>query len=1001
MVAAVPYPDMAIQIAFNANANSSDNPRWTDLTELVTGASQLSRGHPYQVPQAQTSTPVITLRDVLEQLNPVNTNSPYVNGLGGKNIQPYRGIVWQALHPRGGTGNLLNLSNWRVPIDPSFESYTVGTTPPWVLQFGSNPPQITTTGPLQGTKSLAMTITNGGGLQAAGLLFPCMPGRYYRISCLVKQSVANTVSLWVGGHTDMTNTTATITTTLTGIVCADQPSLQLEIGCRTPGITGTLTIDAIMIEPVYPVNSPTNFNKPAGFVGAGGATVTQTNRLAGFHLGSLSIVPDGVTSGPTARGPEFPVSPGTAYALGVAAYAPSLNRNYGVEWYDSGHLLISSSTVAFTPSATPDWSLRDPSGTVTSPVNAAFGRMVTSGTGVISAGASWLVDALDLVPATPAAFTTSGPVIYPVLRDWVESWPRRYESSGFEAYADLQLVDGLAALAAIGINTDLNNAIRALAPDYWWMLNETGNTAFADNTQSGKPSLVKTDNPFGPGTFTPGTPTNVPGDAGGTGITTDTGNNSGGTLTRPGTYAQTGQAGTSTPPVRIGGNSPTCNYSAMIVASRGVPTDPFDEVMTSLYQSPFNGKIFASLFGANTPPAQFGVSVEWPGNLLSFVTSDKWDDGKPHIYVVTVALTTTTAIIHIWVDGVHIYDGSGTPGVVTGFTGPWFADVVTVGGYGDFGQGNPAATNGVYSHHALWNRVLSPTEITSLNTAFQGNVGELPGARVLRHLANNGYTTGTNNIPASRLSAGRSVLGPSSAVRRSGLLADAQGITLAEMGTMWIAPDGALVFESRDDRFLRLTPVQTFGEDFTNGECPYQEGANFAYDPLYVYADVQVQQTNGIVATGGLAADIAATKQQYFGRSYTPGQSLDLRDASMTQDYAHWVFYSHNTPAQRIDRIIVDPMSNPALWPVVYNAEVGQRIVVVRRPQGLTGGVAYSQQFFIEQIVHSEINFDKSGGQPWSWRTALSLTPAPLAQQPWLLDNATYSVLGSTTRLGF
>jgi len=319
------------------------------------------------------------------------------------------------------------------------------------------------------------------------------------------------------------------------------------------------------------------------------------------------------------------------------------------------------------------------------------------------------------------------------------------------------------------------------------------------------------------------------------------------------------------------------------------------------------------------------------------------------------------------------------------------------GGFGAVGYNN--TFSGTIRQVSVWNTVLSSSDVTDLWNAGRGYPGELPGPRMARRLAPQ-YPAGTANIPASRLSTGRSTLGPSSRPERTSALEDVQRLALEEMGTVWIGPDGALVLESRDDRFLRLTSSQTFGEDLANGECPYGDGILHDFDPLYVYGDVKVQQSSGTTAIGGRSTDVATANAQYFARAYTSPSTLDLLTGSMTQDYADWVFYSHSVPSQRIDSITIDPMSNPALWPIVYNAEIGNRVTVKRRPQGLAGPVVYSSQYFIEQVLHSEINFDTSDDQVLSWKTTLSLTPTSPVAQPWLLDDPTWSVLGSTTRLG-
>jgi hypothetical protein len=54
-----------------------------------------------------------------------------------------------------------------------------------------------------------------------------------------------------------------------------------------------------------------------------------------------------------------------------------------------------------------------------------------------------------------------------------------------------------------------------------------------------------------------------------------------------------------------------------------------------------------------------------------------------------------------------------------------------------------------------------------------------------------------------------------------------------------------------------------------------------------------------------------------------------------------------------------------------------------------------SSDYFVESIDHHDIDF-KTG----EWKTTLLLSPITVAQ-PWILENAAYGVLDSTTVLGF
>lgn len=1007
MATTMPYPDMSVQVALQARPNSTDNPQWTDITELVVAADRVSRGRPYQVPTGQSSAPTMRIRDPQELFNPSNTvDSPFAAGSQGRQILPYKQILWQAMYPRGGTGNLFNTNFWHGPIDPTFESYTAGTLPSWVNTNNSSPTIINTSA-FQGTQSLRWNVTASSGEQSINVTANLIPGRFYIWSAYVFQGVANTIAVWVGGHGDMATTTATgAWTRISGVFYADQPKQNLVVGTHGATINGTIGVDAIMLEQVNPASPTLNFNGPNGGSGslngwtmsAGqGAAFVSLQNAAGYHLRAVGITPDGVNP-PKFQSPTFAVTPSTQYWLAGIILNSGISRQITVWWYDSNHTFLSSSSPGLFSGGS-DWTKFDPA-PFTSPATAAFAQVGTEATSVVTS--QWYVDHVYLLPGAPSAFTATGPVIYPVLRDFVERWPRYWDSNGFEGFSELQLVDGFAALNAVRPHTEYVQAVLATNPDLYWRLNEQqGSTTFADSSGNAAQPMIRVDALTGPGFFSAGTGTGIPGDAGGTGLSVPASTS---LSNVPMSVAVAGAVGLGKPPLAIGGASPV-NITVACYLSHGAMLLGASFGQWAWWIGNKDNSINFELVGVTGTPnkIEVGVAVPGGGQAITPVT-DIWADGLPHLFVATATIPSGgTTTITMYVDGTQV----GTSTCATAAFTSLVATTVEVGGYVDVLQNTltpgGGLQSGVYSSLAVWNRVLSGAEITDLANAGKGYPGELPSTRLTRHLSRGGYTTGNNNIPANRFSTGRSILEASSSVDRTPALTDAQNIVNAEMGTLWIAPDGALVFEGRDDRFKRTTPVTTFGEDIANGECPYLPGVLYDFDPLYVYGNVQVTQTQGIIATGGRVTDINAVTANYFGRSYNPPGSVDLLQTLMVQDMADWIFYTHNTPSQRIEAITIDPMSNPALWPFVFNVEVGQRIRVRRRPRGLNGALSnltYDQQYFVEQVIHGSINLSVRQG-PLSWKTSLSLTPAPASAQPWLLDDATYSVLGNTTRLGF
>ena len=370
------------------------------------------------------------------------------------------------------------------------------------------------------------------------------------------------------------------------------------------------------------------------------------------------------------------------------------------------------------------------------------------------------------------------------------------------------------------------------------------------------------------------------------------------------------------------------------------------------------------------------------------------DDGVPHLLVGTVTqVAGGNTTVKIYLDGSLANTGSSSTAAVGQFAVP--CNVMNVGGAGVNGG---QVVNGVVADVALWDRELSASEITGLWTAGGlGYNGELSGARLTRRLTQGRYGGPT------RISAGTTAMQPSTAGTTDGLT-DAQNITTAEDGTLWVAPDGAVVMEGRQQRWLRLTSRGTFGEDTASGEIPYLDGVVFDFDPSFVFSTVRVSRVNGTVAVGGNQTDIETAARRFFPRS-SPADTGDYQTDTIAQDKANWVFASHKAPLQRVSVITVDLGANPSLATKVLPVEVGQRWTVKRRAKAANAaaGITQSEDYFIEKVVHNQIDF-RTG----AWTISFLMSPIGLVTnqpgvtlQPWILEDATYGVLESTTVLGW
>lgn len=604
-------------------------------------------------------------------------------------------------------------------------------------------------------------------------------------------------------------------------------------------------------------------------------------------------------------------------------------------------------------------------------------RFVTTGTAVAG---NVRLDAVQLEPGSSAStFTTSGSVLYPVFRGFVERWPSTWDHAGFVGLTEITCVDGLAILAQVGMNTELVAAVMATAPDYYWPLwDEAESTRCAEVSGNDGPPLLKTDNKYGPSTtFAAGTETAIIGDRDGLGVFLSSVN----AYTSPASYLQTGYGGY-TPMTAVGSATFPYSITSAVWVARGNST------LLNYLMAAFNQNVTNSAFHtyilAGSPDLLY-----FQNDIHSVNVTDTWNDNEWHFYVQVTTVTNTTSTITGYVDGVEVATGSTGHG---GIAQPVGAHTIIGGLMNWDGFTVPNPPNSTFAHYALWNRALSPAEISAIWTAGStGNSGETSGARVARYLADN--FAGTVNADA-----GTSTMTTSSVVRGVKLLDTLQGIVVSENGNLWAGPNGAIIFRGRFDRYQNTTSLYTFGELVTSLEIPYLGGVKYDSDPTFIYNDATVTQVDGVVAH---AAD-ATSVERFFKRTYE--RTIDVENGYEAIDFANWIVAKYKDPRQRIESLTVDPASfgvaTPAntAWPTVLAIEVGDRVTVRRRAGAANSGAGLimSNAFFVESVEHSDIDMEAG-----TWETTLLLSPVQVSSQVWLLGDATYGVLNSTSVLAY
>jgi len=1047
----------------------NNSPLWIDLTSSLRKISGLERGRNFELDQPMASEPQVVIRDVDEILNPANLSSAQVNLVQPYRAQcmlaqwpntPVGGSV-NLFNTSAWKGNKED------PRDGSFESFATGGRPSWVASVGppATPPAVGTTTPFQGSKDLTWTVAATGVSQGVSWPVACIPGRQYTTSVYVRQSSASTQRISVADQVvanDPFNVTAsngwgsdykgTAWSVLSGassifskgalaaVIALDTNGADRNIALNTGTPDGTARLRLVAPDPALVGSSgvtagltvrgngagnhydPRVVFRPDGTVGlatfkrVAGAGSTVTAEVATgwgykpgdefvletiyFNTGTTANVSSTVwpvtkpkplqpqnlsTDASLLTGNEVGVVGRTDSSSGITFPFACRFTSFNVVGYVHGS----------TTAATGAYNRISVTWTATQPVHTV--QLATTGTAVAG---TVLADAIQHEQAAAAStYTTTGPAIYPVMRNLVEQWPRTWSSAGFEGFVDAPCVDGMAALQAISLETEYAQAVLDTGPDIYWRLNDGTDTGlFADTSGNAAPPLARYVSKFGAGTdVEPGTQIEYAGNPAGTGVQ----------FTQSGAVGSGQAAGTclgtmaiSWPPTISAGGNWAMSFACWATA-QNIPA-ALQALLSWTRDGAASGQIVGLWFEVGAFANQFELALSSPVSSLSVFTAavPQVFDGNAHHFAFTISVAGANATLTVWVDGVSATNTAGIGGWPSG-TAPLR--------YMTLGMDTAGLTgyewNGVISDAAVWSRALTNAEITTLFLAGQiGYNGETTGGRILRRLTDNNRYVGATRITQETPATPQTGLQAPSWTDTKDLLTDSLETANAEQGTFWVAPDGAVVFESRQDRWLRLTPSFVLGEDTAGGEAPYlMDGARFVPDPLFVYANVQIGRINGAMAQGGTAQDIAIASRRYFPRSVQA--SFDFYTDALAQSMANWIFNTHDAPVMRIDELVVDPSSNPALWPFVLGLEIGQRCTVKRRAKAANSGagITMSADYFVEKISIDVIDFDSG---EWTYRIQLSPinASAPAGQptfQPWILGDATYGVLGSTTVLGW
>jgi hypothetical protein len=378
--------------------------------------------------------------------------------------------------------------------------------------------------------------------------------------------------------------------------------------------------------------------------------------------------------------------------------------------------------------------------------------------------------------------------------------------------------------------------------------------------------------------------------------------------------------------------------------------------------------------GVGTIQAQWG-SVAGVAIATAITSSVTVNDGKPHHILMNYVAGIGQ---DLWVDGVL---ATTTASFTT--SGATETDVVVGKAYTSSATATYNMTSGfvgTIDELAFYaTQYLLPSQIANRYAIGKGTylAGETAAERIATLLLMAGWPSDAKNLS----SATSTVQGIDTQGKT--LLSALKECEAADQGRLFTDGSGRLAFISHDTLAKTTTyntSQRTFGD--STSELPFVD-IEFVYNDQLVRNRAIAERNNGATAT----VNDTTSQGQYFIRTDSQTGLINDGDQAMA-DIARVRLATYKQPAMRIESLGVSPRSNTTIYTGLIGDEIGTRITVKRRPQGV--GSVISKELLIEGVSH-DIG-------PQTWSSTYNLSPAPLAF--FVLNSSTLGVL-NTNLLGY
>ena len=205
-----------------------------------------------------------------------------------------------------------------------------------------------------------------------------------------------------------------------------------------------------------------------------------------------------------------------------------------------------------------------------------------------------------------------------------------------------------------------------------------------------------------------------------------------------------------------------------------------------------------------------------------------------------------------------------------------------------------------------------------------------------------------------------------------------KAVTDAEFGLAYVNGTGTTDFHNRNHA-IKITPDATFAAEFL------AENTTFSLD------DFGVINTYATTAQGTGVTQLAinATSQTNHGQ-YPASKTWLVQTDAEALDRANWIVANHAEAQPRAGTLVLDLLTMTAAQQAVALAiEADSWVEITGLPSQTPGGT--TGDFIVQGLADRLTNT--------SWQLTLNVVSRSLYSPVWILDDTTYSVLGSTTRL--